>query len=415
MSFTWFETKERLQDFITDLIIAELSIIRRDFQLTLKSIPIPAQMAFDEHGLALDSLELMRLSMALTRVLHFEASGVEDNLLDKPMLADWVEIAVKSLKVYSEQISFKSSGTTGFRNHHAHKLEHLEEEAQCLSQPFSGCSRILRAVPSHHIYGFIFTVLLPRFLGTSVEVVDIRGLSSNSIQSIIRPGDLMVAFPEFWQFMDESNIRFVNNVIGVNSSGSCSSRVGMNLMAKGLSGFYEVYGSTETAGIGWRDYPLADYTLFPFWEKSPTSDYEIYRLIKKGIKQLYSVQDHLIWSSTTQFVVKGRVDNVVQVGGVNVFLDDVRNTLLKHPQVKDAAIRLMSPDEGSRLKAFIVLNQSLYLDSNQPMNETNIENVLNDLKHYMDTNLSSVERPKSITFGEAIPKNKMGKLTDWPI
>jgi long-chain acyl-CoA synthetase len=50
----------------------------------------------------------------------------------------------------------------------------------------------------------------------------------------------------------------------------------------------------------------------------------------------------------------GRAEGAVQVGGVNVFPDVVGRVLTAHSGVAQAAVRLMRPEEGTRLKAFVV-------------------------------------------------------------
>lgn len=405
----WFKYPLLLHSYVVDLILAELSALRQGLQIPIFN---PSKISFDESGLQADSLEMMALSIALSRSIHLESSEIEDNLFNKPLLDDWISIALKSLTASSLNISFKSSGSVGFKKYHTHSLAQLEQEAEFLSQLLKGRKRIVRAVPSHHIYGFIFTVLLPRYLDDSVEVIDVRGLSFNAIQAVLQPGDLMIAYPEFWQYCDESNISFPSDIVGINSSGPCPAQIGVNLLEKNLSSFYEIYGATETAGIGWKIYPSAAYTLFPFWQKteSPT---EINRLIMNGDLKNYPLQDNLEWIALNQFILKGRKDEMVQVGGVNVSLNLVREKLMKHPLIKDVAVRIMRPEEGARLKAFIVLKENA--EYGYEPNDLHIQRIYADVEQYINKNFTTAERPKSVTYGLKLPINKMGKSSDWTI
>ena len=405
----WFNYPPQLQSFVMDLVLAELSSLRQGMQTPAFSA---SNMALDESGLNADSLEMMALSIALSRSIHLENSEIDDNLFNKAWLADWIAISLKSLSQSSAHISFKSSGSVGLKKYHTHSLALLEQEAEFLGQLLKGRKRIVRAVPSHHIYGFIFSVLLPRYLGDSVDVIDMRGLSFNSIQALLQPGDLMIAYPEFWQFCDESNMHFASDVIGINSSGPCSAQVGHNLLDKNLSGFYEIYGASETAGIGWKNHPSSAYTLFPFWQNTESTT-EINRQLADSHFKTYPLQDNLEWISPNQFSLKGRKDEMVQVGGINVSLALVREKLIKHPLIKEAAVRIMRPDEGARLKAFIVLKENAE-DGSEP-NQLTIQRIYADIEDYINKNLSTAERPKSITYGRKLPLNKMGKSSDWPI
>lgn len=405
----WFKYPQQLQSFVVDLILAELSALRQGLQTHVFSAK---KMTLDESGLHADSLEMMALSIALSRSIHLESSEIDDNLFNNNLLDDWISISLKSLTEFSAKISFKSSGSVGLKKYHTHTLAQLEQEAEFLGQLLKGRKRIVRVVPSHHIYGFIFTVLLPRYLGDSIEVIDLRGLSFNAIQALLQPGDLMIAYPEFWQFCDESNINFPTDIIGINSSGPCPAKVSVNLLEKRLSNFYEIYGASETAGISWKSHPLSAYTLFPFWgkTKSPT---EINRQLVDGDFKTYALQDNLDWISPTQFMIKGRKDEMVQVGGINVSLKHVCEKLINHPLIKEVAIRMMRPEEGTRLKAFIVLREDA--DGGSELNDLHVKRICEEIELYINKNFTTAERPKSITYGLKILVDKMGKNSDWPI
>ncbi|MBC7941380.1 MAG: 4-coumarate--CoA ligase, partial [Chitinophagaceae bacterium] len=78
--------------------------------------------------------------------------------------------------------------------------------------------------------------------------------------------------------------------------------------------------------------------------------------------------------------------------------------LLDHPQVSDAVVRLMTPEEGSRLKAFVV-----------PAPDTDPTSLQADLWRWTESRLTAPERPKAFTVGEELPRSVMGKLSDWPL
>ena len=59
-----------------------------------------------------------------------------------------------------------------------------------------GRRRILSAVPSHHIDGFLFSVLLPQEPAMGgLEVPDLRGSSPARLAHEPRSGDLVVGIP----------------------------------------------------------------------------------------------------------------------------------------------------------------------------------------------------------------------------
>ena len=398
----WFQYPKLLKKFTNDLVFAELATLRPT-STKIINIDISDDVAFGDLGLGMDSLELMAVSTSLSRSIHINESHLADNFLDKRLLKHWQSIVLESLKIFSERISFKTSGSTGFKKYCTHDLEILEEEAQFIAGLMTGRQRILCAVPSHHIYGFIFSILLPRHLSPVVESIDVRGLSPNALSSMMIPGDLVLGFPEFWKCIEEAGVEFSEDIIGVNSTGPCPEHVGISLLNRGLCVFYEVYGASETAGIGWRQHPSDAYSLFPFWEKQSLGS-QLQRVSHNG--QLFTVdlQDRVQWVSKNSFTIHGRKDDIVQIGGVNVSLHYVRDVLKKHPGIKNASVRMMNPDEGNRLKAFIVLNDN-----------TDEFKTLASLKAHINNVLLPHEIPKSIKIGSSLVTNNLGKLVDWSI
>ena len=71
----------------------------------------------------------------------------------------------------------------------------------------------------------------------------------------------------------------------------------------------------------------------------------------------------------------------------------------------DAAVRLMLPGEGSRLKAFVVPKPGV-LDAAE---------LQQQLRAWADAALTAPERPKAIRLGPALPRTAAGKLADWPL
>lgn len=123
-----------------------------------------------------DSLELLSLGSTLTEALHLHESGIEDNLLVRRSIGEWMHIVSESLAVYSAALTFHTSGSTGVPKACRHTLaDLLEETAELAILCGPDRRRILVAVPGHHIYGFLFAVLLPQALGLSTDaVIDVR-------------------------------------------------------------------------------------------------------------------------------------------------------------------------------------------------------------------------------------------------
>ncbi|MDP2357458.1 MAG: AMP-binding protein [Beijerinckiaceae bacterium] len=312
-------------------------------------------------------------------------------------LDNWICEARRSISSSTGDVGFRTSGSTGARKFTVHNFDALAQEIGCLSAVFSDRARIVSLVPAHHIYGFLFTILLPLKLG--VEVVDARSQAPATVHSMAKAGDLIVAFPDWWRLLE--NATWPPDVEGSSSGAPCPVALAQAHRKNGLR-LVEVYGSTETGGVGWRDDATAPFRLLPYWERD--GDDAVRKLVRGAMKR-YALPDLVSWSGNAHLKPVARFDGAVQVGGVNVYPDAVRAALLAHPAVADAAVRLMRPDEGQRLKAFIVSR-----DAKTPTDELH-----HALEAWVAERLQPMERPRAFTFGASLPTNAMGKSADWLI
>lgn len=361
-------------------------------------------------GLALDSLARMQLATAAATWCNAYDAGFEDLFLAKRNTADWAAVMQRARASGAAHFTFSSSGSTGVRKHIRHREDVLASEARAwanvLHVPISGVttkiSRVVTLAPTHHIYGFIWGVLLPLVLG--VEVVDADVATLPDLQS----GDLVVAVPDQWAHLAGSSRAWPAGVQGISSTAPLPEAVHRKLIDRSktdgttpLCRLLQIYGSSETAGLAWRDDPAAPYTLAPGRTRSAQD--EIVLLLPNGKQAVMPVQDEVRWTSDAQFELLRRTDNSVQVGGHNVSPDWVAQQLQLHPRVNQAAVRLNTLALPPKLKAFVVLR-----GPDEPAHRQEVEAwALDTLPWYA--------APGSMTYGDALPQNAMGKPSDWPV
>lgn len=396
----WWENDAAVQRLVCDLIGAELCSMRPTGP-TLPPLPWRDDMLIG-HDLGADSLELMALASALAEAVHMHESGIEDYLLARQTIGDWVSITQTSLSRFSTNMTFRTSGSTGIPKACMHPLESLWQEVGELMPLVQRPDRIFSAVPSHHIYGFLFTILLPHRCGLAADaVINLRSSSTARLAYQLRAGDLVVGHPEFWRAAARTVPAFAPGVTGVTSTAPCPDSITAAIEQAGLTTLLQVYGSSETAGIGWRDDAAQPYTLFSYWHRDEARTGRIVRDRDPGTH--FACQDTLLWLDERRFMPTGRVDEAVQVGGINVFPQRVRREILQHPAVLDASVRLMHPAEGNRLKAFIVPR-----DANSDLQTLHLA-----LDAWLRDRLSAPERPRALSFGAILPTDARGKLADW--
>ena len=401
-SLRWHQRQGVLACFVTDLVAAELAQLRPG-SLQLPDRPWAADLALDERGLGLDSLERLSVASALSEALHLDESGIEDTLLAKRFFGEWLDVASDGLDVFDARLTFRTSGSSGVAKACSHALADLLQEVEHLAGRFTGIRRVLSAVPAHHMYGFLHSVLLPDRLDCP-EVIDVRHMTPHALSAVLQSGDLMISHPAHWSVLAKYLRHLPPGVHGVTSTAHCPDALATQLKDIGLESLVQVYGSSETAGIGIRQSAGAPFQLMPFWSRDPADGSGLVRTSADGSLSPHPVQDHLEWLNDRQFSVVGRLDEAVQVGGTNVFPSRVREVLLAHPQVSDAAVRLMTSEASSRLKAFVV-----------PAAGTDVVALIPELLRWTETRLSVPERPKAFSVGDQLPRNALGKLTDWSL
>lgn len=398
----WWRQRPLLQRFICDLIADELGRLRRSTDLR-RPQPWPDDLKIDR-DLGADSLELMLLATALAEAIHLHRSGIEDYLLARRSVADWIDIAHAGLEHFSGELTFRTSGSTGVPKTCVHPLATLSQETDQLARLFSGRTRVLSAVPSHHIYGFLFTVLLPQALDLPADaIVDLRGSSPARLARCLQPGDLVIGYPDFWHAVARTVPQLPPNVIGVTSTAPCADHISEAIEQAGIARLFHIYGSSETAGIGWRSSYRDAYCLFPYWSFAADQPNSLTRTLPDGSQRITMCQDVLDRPDPRTFMVGARHDAAVQIGGVNVFPSHVSSVLRRHPMIQDAAVRLMRPDEGNRLKAYVVVKPEV-LDTGL---------FLAELRDWIDRELPTPERPKALRVGARLPVSASGKPCDW--
>lgn len=349
-------------------------------------------------GLALDSLERMNCAAALNEFFHLSEFGAEDYLLAAETLGDWVYIVALSIASGAAQLTFRTSGSTGAAKSCTHALDMLHAEISVWAAMFETRTHIVSLVPPQHLFGFVFTVVLAQALKRPVQ--DMRFASAATLKRALqKPGALLVAAPVSWQFLARSIPAFPADVHGVSSAALMPAELATQLKEQGLAALLDVYGSSETGGIGFRCAPDTPYSLLPHWMLETSGDDASLINLKTGAET--ALMDVVSPGPENTFALHKRRDGAVQVGGVNVFPDYVARVVTGFPDVAQCAVRYCA--ERARLKAFVV-----------PHNRADDHSTLEQrLRQLCAQHLNTPERPSAFMFGQALPVNALGKASDW--
>jgi 4-coumarate--CoA ligase len=393
----WWQSPAQLKALLKDLVLDELRRLRPGQAFSGLSSTQDAE----PDAIALDSLERVQVASRIATFFQMREVGLEDNLLVSSTLDDWVAIVTQSLTHYDRAIGFQTSGSTGEPRVVVHPIDRLEREIafwrDLLHADIKRGAAMLSLVPRLHIYGFLFTLLLPRALG--VELIDARGWLPGRLARGLTSGSLIIGYPDFWRLLAADPTPLPAGILGITSTAPCPDSLARALVPGRLHRLIQIYGATETAGIGWRDSPDADYQLLPGWQRD--KDGLVARDGTGGTRRA-NPPDVIDWRDAEHFRVLGRHDQAVAVAGINVYPERVARWLRQQPGVAHASVRLMRPDEGSRLKAFVV-----------PAPHQDSDALRAQLLIAIERELQPMERPRALTFGASLPGGALGKAADW--
>ena len=351
--------------------------------------PWPEALPIGDDGLGLDSIEQLGALGALAETFCLGDGGLGRE--PPVMVGDWIDWILRGHANDDGRMTVRTSGSTGRPKSCDHAMADLLGEAAFLATQVPGRRRVVSLVPAHHLYGIIWTAFLPAALGVDVVTRTI------GTPLDLMPGDLVVAVPEQWRALLRLTRSFPADVVGVSSAGPLDDRLAADLLATGLARLVDIYGSSETGGIALRELPATTYALLPRWHLLPDGSDDWQLGDDQGGR--HPLPDHIERIGDRGLRPTGRRDGAVQVGGHNVWPGRVAAMLRTLDGVVDAAVRL---NDDGRLKAFVVRDET----ADPGLLSVRIDQAIAD-------RLAGPERPKSIRFGRALPRDALGKLTDW--
>lgn len=267
-----------------------------------------------------------------------------------------------------------------------HPADRIFGDAAALANLLYGRRRILSLVAPHSLIGFSASILAPNLLG--LPAIDARGLSPEELQSSFAFGDAVVATPSLWRYLIGQGVKAPDNAMAVTFGEALSPELSAEIRKAGYGAQREIYGSTESGLVGWRDTPSDPFALFEFWRRDGEA---LIRIAPSGEEIAVVPMDFFQWEGDRRFRLSGRRDGAVQIGGVNVFPDEIAARISAHPAVRGCMVQLSRHPGGmDRLIAKIALK-------NGPVSES----VARSIDAWCRATLRPHERPRVYSFEHA--------------
>lgn len=295
---------------------------------------------------------------------------------------------------------FHTSGSTGSPVRVEKRASQLIGEARELCRFFEidADDRIVSGVPANHLYGFLFSVMIPMISGC--DVIGPRPLHAESIASLASESDatILVSTPDQLRTLTIVDRHKFPDFKRLFSSGAALSQRSRRKLAQHGFEVTEVFGSTETGGIAWRDGSRA-----PVW--TPLPGVQIREV--GGRLEIHSSFAHPCdtWLQTDDrlkriddgFLHRGRADDIVKIGGKRVSKHQLLEHLRSHPDIADAAlVELTDELAHGRLHALV-----------EPVSGTLAAKTV---REHLTSIFEAVVIPR-IHIVSSIPRSDMGKVT----
>jgi acyl-CoA synthetase (AMP-forming)/AMP-acid ligase II len=307
-----------------------------------------------------------------------------------------------------------TSGTTGTRKPVSKTLPQLGEEVKTLENVFGervGRSVVLSTVSHQHIYGLLFRVLWPLCSGRPFSTQTLLFWEELMAAMAGHEASTLVTSPAHLERLDLfSHTRSLSALFS--SGGKLREPVALKVAKLCGQAPLEVFGSTESGGIGWRQVSEKPDSLR--WRPLPGVDVSA----KEGtvgvliVRSLFTGtgNEPLVLGdagevySDGRFLIHGRVDRIVKLAEKRLSLDDLERRLSDHPCVQHVRVLMLEGDRSS-LGAVVQLTvegqKEFSLKGKEPL-------VLAFRKHLLD-DFDLTQIPRRYRIVKSFPQDSQGK------
>ncbi|MCP4683245.1 MAG: acyl--CoA ligase [Desulfobacterales bacterium] len=310
----------------------------------------------------------------------------------------------KDINPDRELLRLFTGGSTGNPKIWSKTLKNLFSEAIYLSKKYSIShnDRFVATVSPYHIYGLLFSVLIP--LVSSAGVLDDICTFPDEIASAIEKNSatVLAAVPLHYRVLHSHSIPGSSLRLAFSSAGVLAESDGDAFFKQNGIGVVEIYGSTETGGIASRRRAKGEpgFTFFDniAWKIIDERLYVKSEFISPEIKRdengFFKTGDRAKLNDENSFLLLGRSDSVTKVGGKRVDLEEIRDKIKNVPGVGDSFV-MSIPVQKGRENAIVAIVEG-------DTDKTYLRRSLSD-------SLEPYAIPRSIKIVDKIPTSASGK------
>jgi acyl-coenzyme A synthetase/AMP-(fatty) acid ligase len=319
-------------------------------------------------------------------------------------------LAPAALDADACRLTLSTSGSSGEPKLIDKRLRQLGNEVTALEHlwgsELNGCT-IVGSVAAQHIYGLLFRVLWPLCAGRPFLRRAQPFPEDMQRASLEQPAFAWVASPALLKRMGDNldwpALARVRRVFS--SGGALPLDAAQRLHARLGQWPTEIYGSSETGGIAWRQ---GDQPWQPFAGVELSSDADgALRVASPYLPPGHVEQtaDAVRFAADGRFELLGRLDRIVKLEEKRISLPMLEQALSQHEWVSDARLGVVQ-DNRAYLGALVALSEAgLHVLRNQGRKA-----LLAGLRQHLAGHCEALALPRRWRLLRQLPSNAQGKL-----
>lgn len=322
--------------------------------------------------------------------------------------------SVPEISAEKTEILMYTSGSTGRPKAVPQRMKEFEEDNAFVIKKWGAefvKRKLVATVSQHHIYGFLFSISLPFSLGVPFRRKRIE--FPEEFEKLADEPYMIIATPAFLKRTVEArngDALPLKEPWIFTSGGAVSQELAVSTEA--IFGFcpLEVYGSTETAGIAYRQQKKDGLVWTPFDNaKVWKGDDGCLRIISLYIKnpEGFATADLVEFTGDgNKFLLKGRSDSIVKIEEKRISMTEVENRIMETGLVSEVKVVALSSEVRQFLAAAVVLNE----EGNKKFSGTEKYLVNAYFRNFLMKYFENVVIPKKFRFVENLPADAQGKI-----
>ncbi|THU02578.1 acyl-CoA synthetase [Lampropedia puyangensis] len=327
-------------------------------------------------------------------------------------------IALEPLDLSRTKIGLFTSGSQGQPQLITKALRQLDAEVQTLESTFGPLLAVspkeakvqVWATVSHqHIYGLLFLVLWSLASGRTMGAR--RLLYPEDLVKQLNAPSILITTPAHLKRLDNdlcwSTVQ--NHLKAVFSSGGPLPFTAAQNTQRLLHQLpLEIFGSSETGGIAWRQSEQENAIWRTFDRVQWREHQGLLQLRSPNLvnDEWFETADRIRVVNQEYFELLGRADRIAKIEEKRVSLTAIEEQLLEHPMVQEAKVLVYPTAIGDRTAAVLVLKPSVSND--MPVTPPRTAQLF---RKWLRNRIEPVAIPRLWRFVSAMPCNEQGKTT----